>query len=73
MQAPSSTVVHTTRGLASQLAVGVSVVNRLRREGRIPFLMVGGQVRYELEAVLAALRATVRLQSTESLVVGGDI
>jgi hypothetical protein len=50
----------TATALAQRLSVGVVVVNRLRREGRIPFLVVGGQARYEIEAVLAALRRTAR-------------
>jgi excisionase family DNA binding protein len=46
----------TAQDLARRLGVGQEKVRELAREGRIPVLYVGATMRFELEAVLAALR-----------------
>ncbi|MFY9344693.1 MAG: hypothetical protein WAT39_19530 [Planctomycetota bacterium] len=44
-------------GLARFLDVGISTVDQLRREGRIPFVRIGPKtIRYEPKVVLDALR-----------------
>jgi excisionase family DNA binding protein len=42
--------------LAEHLGVSVPTIDRLKRKGKIPFLKVASEVRFEVEAVEAALR-----------------
>jgi excisionase family DNA binding protein len=43
------------RGLAHTLAVSTATVDRLCREGRVPYVVVGDSRRFDLEAVRDAL------------------
>lgn len=42
--------------LRSVIGVGVQTIHRLRRLGRIPSYRIGGQYRFNVDEVLAALR-----------------
>ncbi len=59
----------TARQLGGLLAVSEHLVSRLAREGRIPFVMVGGCRRFDPEAVDAALKAQEQHENTGR---GGD-
>ena len=49
----------TTSELARILYIGDELVRKLARSGRIPSFVVGAQLRFDLEEVLAVLRGAV--------------
>lgn len=56
----------TVTDLAKELQVSTSKLLRLTRAGQLPHLRVGRLIRYELDAVKAALRVDVQVDPTRS-------
>ena len=74
---PATTPLVDKRGLAHALGISPATVDRLCRDGRIPFLRVGDVRRFDLDQVRAALAANsapaseVRTTTAKRTQIGG--